>query len=166
VSDFLGSKLEWSIRKGTRAARHIPENAQELCEEAAMHFVSVITEHNIPGDLIVGMDQQGITILIGNDCTYDKKGAKQVDIAAHDERRAYTLCVASTAAGSMLPFQQVWARASEASLPKKNLQKPVEEAKGFCFAFAKSKKQTSHFSTLKTMQEVCMNSLDHNTMSH
>jgi hypothetical protein len=150
----MESKLDWSVRKGTRAARHIPDNAQDLCEEAAMRYVSVIAEHHIPADLIIGMDQQGITILIGNDHTYDKKGSKQVDLAAQDERRAYTLCVASTASGIMLPFQQVWSGATEGSLPKKHIRKPAEDENGFRFVFAKSKKQSSHFSTFKTMKEV------------
>jgi hypothetical protein len=154
VSMFLASKLAWSVRKGTREARHIPDNAQEVCEEATMRYVNIIAEHKIPADLVINMDQQGITILIGNDHTYDQKGTKQVDIAARDERRAYTLCVASTAEGTMLPFQQVWGGASVNSLPKQDLREPAE-AKGICFTFAKSEKKTSHFSTLKTMKEVC-----------
>ena len=39
---------------------------------------------------------------------------------AKDEKRAYTLLVASTADGDFLPFQQVWAGASERSLPSRH----------------------------------------------
>lgn len=92
--------------------------------------------------------------MIGNNTTYDEKGARQIDVAARDEKRAYTLLVASSAAGDILPFQQVWSGATSRSLPRKNIRASAE-AKGFHFAFAESKKKTSHFSTFKTMTEVC-----------
>jgi hypothetical protein len=72
-----------------------------------------------------------------------------------DEKRAYTLLVASTADGDFLPFQQVWSSASDHSLPLQRapqMQDAID--RGFNFAFAKSAKKTSHFSTLKTMKEV------------
>jgi hypothetical protein len=144
--------LNWSVRKGTRAAQHTPENWEDLCEEAMMRFLHVVFRYKIPGDLVVSMDQLGSTVLIGNNTTYDERGKKQIDIAAKDERRAYTLCVASTPTGTLLPFQQVWSGASEKSLPKLSFRASAE-AKGFHFAFAKSDKKTSHFSTLKTMKE-------------
>jgi hypothetical protein len=76
---------------------------------------------------------------------------------AKDEKRAYTLLVASTADGDFLPFQQVWAGATERSLPSRHaprMQDALE--RGFDFTFAKSTKKTSHFSTLKTMKEVSL----------
>jgi hypothetical protein len=67
----------------------------------------------------------------------------------------YMLLIASTADGDFLPFQQVWAGASEQSLPSLNapgMQDALD--RGFDFTFAKSDKKTSHFSTIKTMKEV------------
>lgn len=78
-----------------------------------------------------------------------------MDIVAKDEKRAFTLLVASTPDGTFLPFQQVWAGASAQSLPSANARGMAEAcANGFNFAFAKSDKKGSHFSTLKTMKEV------------
>ena len=76
---------------------------------------------------------------------------------AKDEKCAYTLLVASTADGDFLPFQQVWAGASERSLPSRHAHQ-MQDAfeRGFDFTFAKSTKKTSHFSTLKTMKEVSL----------
>jgi hypothetical protein len=34
VSTFLESVMDWSVRHGTRAASHLPDNAHELCERA------------------------------------------------------------------------------------------------------------------------------------
>ena len=44
------------------------------------------------------MDQTGV-ILMMNKRTYEKKGSRDVTIAHHEEKRAYTLCVAGTPAG-------------------------------------------------------------------
>lgn len=101
------------------------------------------------------MDQIGNHILPSSGRTFHDRGAEQVDIVAKDEKCAYTLLVASTADGDFLPFQQVWAGASERSLPSPNASRMQDALDwGFDFAFAKSAKKTSHFSTLKTMKEV------------
>jgi len=105
--------------------------------------------------LLVNFDQIGNYILPNGNCTFHDRGAEQVDITSKDEKRAYTLLVASTADGDFLPFQQVWAGATERSLPSQNapwMQDALN--RGFNFAFAKSKKKSSHYSTLKTMKEV------------
>ncbi|KAG1812464.1 uncharacterized protein BJ212DRAFT_1518931 [Suillus subaureus] len=75
-----------------------------------------------------------------------------VTIVAKDKKCAYSLLVASTADGDFLLFQQVWAGASEHSLPSHNahsMNNTIEH--GFHFAFAKNDKKMSHYSTLKTM---------------
>ena len=49
------------------------------------------------------MDQIGNYILPNNSSTFHTQGAEQVDIATKDEKRAYTLTVASTPDGNILP---------------------------------------------------------------
>ena len=105
--------------------------------------------------LVVGFDQIGSYILPSSGTTFTERGSRQVNIVAKDEKRAYTLLVASTPEGTFLLFQQVWAGASPQSLPSTNAQGMAEaHANGFDFTFAKSNKKGSHFSTLKTMKEV------------
>ena len=103
----------------------------------------------------MNFDQIRNHILPSNSCTFNDRGAEQVDTVAKDEKRAFTLLVASTADGGFLPFQQVWAGASVQSLPSQNAPW-MQDAhdRGFNFVFSKSNKKTSHFSTLKTMKEV------------
>ena len=112
-------------------------------------------QHDIPPKLVVFMDQTGKQLMGTKDKTYEKRGVEQVDIAAKDEKRAYTLCVATTANGDVLPFQQVWSGTTKALLPH-DIAEGMNEARelGFHFASAASKKKTSHFSTFKTMKEV------------
>ena len=164
--------MNWTPWKGTRAAAHLPPDAEDKCEECFFPQVYCIKWHNISpkvsylasrllnwypdfSQLVVNFDQIGNYILPSNGCTFNDRGADQVDIVAKDEKRAFTLLVASTADGDFLPFQQVWAGASERSLPSKNAPRMQDALdRGFDFTFAKSDKKTSHFSTLKTMKEV------------
>ncbi len=156
--------LKWSVRKGTRAAAHIPDNADELCERTFFRIVHLSMIYDIPPALWINLDQQGIYILPHNQVTYHDRNAKQVDTHGKEEKRAYTLCVASSAAGDFLPFQQVWSGKTTASLPSAGADGMEEaEALGFHFAFAQSSKRTSHFSTLKTMKEVSLVCINYNS---
>ncbi|KAF8988827.1 hypothetical protein BDZ89DRAFT_974879, partial [Hymenopellis radicata] len=138
----------------TRAAAHLPPNADELCLRAFFRIVHLINAFDIPPGLVINMDQTGITILMAMLKTYHKKGSRQVDIAARDEKRAYTLCVASTADGDVLPFQAVWSGSTKLSLPSRSADGMDEALEiGMDFTVAASDKKTSHFSTFKTMKE-------------
>ncbi|KAJ7939155.1 hypothetical protein B0H13DRAFT_1587256 [Mycena leptocephala] len=99
----------------------------------------------------------GAPIYIRANCsqTFEVRGSRQVSTPGIDEKRAYTLGIASSGDGTLLPLEQVWSGASERSLPKKSADGYQEaESRGFHFTFAKSKKKNSHFSTLKTMIEL------------
>jgi len=102
------------------------------------------------------MDQIGVYILLNSGYTFEKCRSEQVDIMAKGKKCAYTLLIASSADRDFLPFQQVWSRATNRSVPS-NRVPCMEEAceQGFDFAFSKSEKNKgSHYSTLKTMKEV------------
>jgi hypothetical protein len=102
------------------------------------------------------MDQIGVYILPNSGYTFEKRGSEQIDIITKDEKRAYTLLVASSADGDFLPFQQVWSGATNRSVPSDRAPHMAEaRERGFDFTFAKSEKNKgSHYSTLKTMKEV------------
>ena len=105
--------------------------------------------------LVINLDEQGVYILPNQSITYEVKGKRQVDVQNKDEKRAYTLMVASTPAGDFLPFQQVWGGKVEKSLPSKNAD-GMAEAKDRGFVFSTTASTTSprsHFSTLKSMIE-------------
>ena len=160
---FLQSTLDWTPHKATRAAAHVPANAISQCTHAFFRLVHLMKHRNIPPKLVIFMDQTGKYLMGTKDKTYNKRGSKQIDLAAKDEKRAYTLCVSTTANGDVLPFQQVWSGKTRSSLPKDDAD-GMSEAKelGFDFACAASDKKTSHFSTLKTMKEVRVHHTDIN----
>jgi hypothetical protein len=106
------------------------------------------------------MDQTGVYVIPSTDTTYEKKGSKQVNVIAKDDRRAYTLVVSSSCNGDLLPFQQVWSGKSCKSCPSQTAAKQTEaDTCGFDFTWANS--GTSHYSTLATMKQVSENDRDH-----
>ncbi|KAK6997237.1 hypothetical protein R3P38DRAFT_3624476 [Favolaschia claudopus] len=113
-----------------------------------------VNEQHIPAKLIINYDQAGNYLLPNSSQTFETRGAKQVAVVAKDEKRAYTLGIATSMVGP-LPLEQVWSGKSPLSLPKEHADGYKEaKAHGFHFTFAQSDKRTSHFSTQKTMQEL------------
>lgn len=155
VRSFLQAVMNWSIRVGTRAAAHLPPDADDLCERTFFRLVYCMKWENIPPKLVINGDQQGIYVLPSSSKTYHTTGDSQVDIVAKEEKCTFTLFVTSTAAGDILPFQCVWGGKTANSLPSANAYR-MDEALGYGFHFtcaASEKSPRSHFSTLKTMKE-------------
>ncbi|KIK78047.1 hypothetical protein PAXRUDRAFT_17101 [Paxillus rubicundulus Ve08.2h10] len=106
VRSFFDSVLNWSPHKGTRMAAKLPANADDKCMEAFFRLVYIMKWHSVLPKLVVGFDQIGSYILPSSGTTFAERGSRQVDIVAKDEKRAFTLLVASTPDGTFLPFQQ------------------------------------------------------------
>ncbi|KAJ6513471.1 hypothetical protein C8R45DRAFT_1050224 [Mycena sanguinolenta] len=147
VRSFLESVLDWSSRKATRAAKHIPDNAGELTERTFFRLVQAIESEHVPASLVVNYDQTGNYILPNGSQTFEVRGAKQVSVAGKDEKRAYTIGMATCADGKPLPTEQIWSGKSKLSLPKETAD-GYQQVKDYA-----SNKKTSHFSTQSTMQD-------------
>jgi hypothetical protein len=110
--------------------------------------------------LVVNYDQTGNYILPNGSHTFEQRGAKQVAVTAKDEKRAYTISMATCVGGKPLPTEQIWSGKSKLSLPKETADGYKEaKAYGFQFSFAASEKKTSHFSTQSTMRDWITNVL-------
>ena len=105
------------------------------------------------------MDQTGLLYLPGFQFTYEEKGQKQVTVVGKDEKRGYTLYVATAADGSFLTFRQDCGGKTRKSTPEKTSKGHDESTKmGFNFTFAASKKKrNSNYSTLKLVKDVSSN---------
>jgi hypothetical protein len=64
--------MDWTVRHGTRAAAHIPDDAPVLLERTLFRIVHLINFYDIPPGLIVNMDQTGVIILMAKNKTYAK----------------------------------------------------------------------------------------------
>lgn len=127
VRSFLRRKLNWSVRRPTRAAQKLPENWTSLCEKNFFRIVFAVFKERIQESLIINADQTGIVLLpSGNQRTYDEKGTRQVNSIGHEEKRAFTLNISTALSGELLPAQSVWQGKTSASLPS------LEEDKRRC----------------------------------
>jgi hypothetical protein len=142
-----------------------PEHTDHATGEYLPSFSSVPLTHSaIPTNLkqttfaliqlVINYDQTGNYIRPPQGKTFAPRGSKQVEILGQDEKRAYTLGIATTLDGTMGALEQIWSGKTQASLPSSRANGYTEAMdRGFHFAFADSPKRTSHFSTLKTMKE-------------
>ena len=63
-------------RKGTKAARKTPADFDQIKNEFLTRIASTVTEHNIPDDLIVNIDQTGVKLVPCSEWTLDLKGGR------------------------------------------------------------------------------------------
>ncbi|KAJ7197544.1 hypothetical protein GGX14DRAFT_312696, partial [Mycena pura] len=86
--------------------------------------------------------------------TFADRGTKQIDVAAKDEKRAYTVMVTSSLDGDYLPMQAIHSGKTDGSLPKPTAV-GMKEAKqyGFIFSAARSQKKGAYYSTIHTLKD-------------
>ena len=87
-------RLRFKKRKGTKAARKVPENSVQLGEEYWNRIYDVKTKHNIPSCMIVAFDETASKLFPCNDWTMAEEGSKQVAIVGLEDKRAMTLGIA------------------------------------------------------------------------
>lgn len=152
VQQFLSEELGWSHRKTTRMARKVPRDAEFLCQKTHARL-SYVTRNTITHpSVIVNPDQAGVLIVpIGRD-TYEVRGSLNVPGITHEEKRQFTVVVASSMDGDMLPFQSVWGGTTAASLPSKK-SAWYSEAKDLGFTYAHG--DTRHWSSWETTIDWC-----------
>ncbi|KAI9057076.1 hypothetical protein FKP32DRAFT_1584394 [Trametes sanguinea] len=161
VHRFVQDVMNWSSRKGTRAARKIPSNGADLCELTFLRLVFAIALHGIKPSMIINADQAGITLMPSGKQTYEVRGSKDVTVHAHEEKRQMTVVVASSLDGQILPFQSVWGGSTEASLPSKDAPRRDEADRlGFKYAHGDTRHWSSKETTKKWIVEVLIPFLD------
>ncbi|KAI9059118.1 hypothetical protein FKP32DRAFT_1580172, partial [Trametes sanguinea] len=161
VHRFVQDVMNWSSRKGTRAARKAPSNAADLCELTFLRLVFAIALHNIKPSMIINADQAGVSLMPSGKQTYEVRGSKDVTVHAHEEKRQMTLVVASSLDGKLLPFQSVWGGTTEASLPSRDAPRREEaDALGFKYAHGDTRHWSSKETTKQWIIEVLIPFLD------
>lgn len=152
IRQFLVDELSWVCRKSTRATRKCPPNAEALCQKTHARLTYAIRNTSTHPSIIVNPDQAGMLVLpLGKD-TYEVKGSLNVPAITHDEKRQFTVVVASSMDGDMLPFQSVWGGSSPASLPSKRAAR-YEEANELGFKWVHG--DSRHWSSRETTIDWC-----------
>ncbi|KZV94454.1 hypothetical protein EXIGLDRAFT_611678, partial [Exidia glandulosa HHB12029] len=96
-------------------------------------------------------DQAGFCLLPTGRKTWAERGASQVTVHGHEEKRQMTMVVASSCNGDMLPFQTVWGGSTSESLPSPLAEK-WEEAQALGFKHTHG--DTRHWSSRDSTKEV------------
>lgn len=150
VRTFLHQNLGWSVRKATRAAQKHPANVDTVLLHAYLRFARLVRDEDIPASCIVNADQTQVVYNTGSSSTWNTSGERQVHVLGTEEKRAFTLLVAGSLSGSVLPFQAIYGGKTSRSLPDANAFGFSEARQlGFLLDFSGS---DTYWSTQSTMQ--------------
>lgn len=151
VRVWLADAMRWSRRKGTRAAHKLPANWEELVERSFIRKVHLIKEYDILSCLYVNSDQTQVVYAPGDKMTWAERGAKQIELQGHDEKRAFTVLVSLANDGTLLPFQAIYQGYTPCSCPSAAAPHYDDAVNaGIRFEHSNSK---NYWSNQKTMQE-------------
>ncbi|KAF8990656.1 hypothetical protein BDZ89DRAFT_1097549 [Hymenopellis radicata] len=145
----------WSERRATRAAKKVPENVDEVLQEAFIREAYIIRNFNIPAELRVNTDQTQVVYQQGNKTTWNEVGAAQVPTIGLEEKRAFTLVPSISASGEVLPMQAIYGGKTDGSCPSRKSPSYVDAQK-LGIRFLPSKTDT-YWSTHETMHDLVDN---------
>ena len=106
-------------RKGTTGK---VEPCSTFSEEEIFTFqraiAKAVSDHGIPMELVLNLDQTPLSYVSPGKYTFDLKGSKTVLIKGVDDKRQITATFTVTASGSFLPIQLIYSGKTKRSLPK------------------------------------------------
>ena len=105
-------------RKGTKAARKVPDDFDNVKAAFLQNVTAQITTHKIPDDLVINFDQTGCKIVPQSDWTLEKQGSLQVALTGLEDKRQITVLMAATKSGKLLPPQLLYEGKTERCHPK------------------------------------------------
>lgn len=150
VRTFLHRNLGWSLYKATCAAQKYPPNVYTKLLHEFVLFACLVRGEEIPAVCIVNADQTQVVYNAGSHSTWNASGKRQVHILVLEEKRAFTLLVAASLSGNILPFQAIYGGKSLCSLPDPDAQGSAEaHSLGFLLDYSGL---DSYWSTQATMQ--------------
>jgi len=144
-------ELRWGMRKPTKASQKVPADAVDQIKLS--FFRHVLIFHDAPvqhPDFRVNMDQTQVVYQMGGGLTFEVIGSSQVPVLGLEEKRAFTLVVAISSAGHLLPFQAVFQGKTKQVVPSINAPQRAEaDQLGFCFEYSGTQTYWSNFTTMK-----------------
>ena len=152
VRKFVQNELQWCMRKPTKASQKVPIDAESQIELSFLRHVLTFRDAPIQHAAFrVNMDQTQVVYQMGGGLTFEVIGASQVPVLGLEEKRAFTLVVAVSGLGELLPFQAIFQGKTIQSLPKKNARGHAESDKlGFIFEYSGTGTYWSNLETMKT----------------
>ena len=112
VESFL-RRMGYVKRKGTKAARHVPQDFSELKQNFLKRIRDVVRDYGITPDLVINFDQTGSKLVPSSQWTLEVEGRSQIEICGLEDKREITLVLACTMSGVLLPPQVIYAGKTE-----------------------------------------------------
>jgi len=104
VHQFLLDNLHWSYCYRTQAAQKLPSNAADLCLKQFFQHSVTTWDQVIPGPgFHVNIDQCNVIMQPASSCTYKVIGSKQIAVTGKDKKCAFTIIMAISDSGFVLP---------------------------------------------------------------
>ncbi len=107
-AESLFTRMEFVKRKGTKAARKLPNDFPAIKEEYLRDIQEKVSKHKIPDELIINFDQTGVSIVPVDDWTMEEKGSKDVGITGLGDKRQITMLLSYSLSLDMLPAQVIY----------------------------------------------------------
>ena len=104
----LLSRIGWVKRKGTKAARKVPANPEEIKEDFLKRVATKVTEHSIPPSMVVNFDETGVNVVPTLNWTLHAQGSKHVPRTGIDDKRQIIMVLVNTPCGKLLPPQLIY----------------------------------------------------------
>jgi len=101
-------RMGWVKRKGTKAARKLPENFENVRSDFLDTIAKTVKDCSIPKSMMVNFDETGVNVVPASNWTLHEQGAKQVPITGIDDKRQITAVLANTPTGVLLPPQLIY----------------------------------------------------------
>ncbi len=143
--------MGWVIRSSTKAAQKVPKDADDQIRNSFLRMALSCRDAHIKHPaLVVNIDQTQVVFQEANSTTLHAVGDKQVPIVGKEEKRAFTLVVAVSAGGDLLPLYSIFQGKPDRSCPLKK-SPGYTEADDMEFLFVPSGTGT-YWASLETMQ--------------
>ena len=111
-------RMGFTKRRANSKSKVIPDDFVLLKEQCLLDIRTVALMGKIPADLVVNWDQTAMKIVPSCSCTMERKGTKQVEIAAIEDKRQITAVFGCSLSGNFLPLQLIYEGTTQRCLPK------------------------------------------------
>ena len=100
--------MQYTWRVRIEAAAKLPADWRAQGVEMARRIGFAMQVYKVHPSLVINMDQTGMMLAPVGSRTFELKGSKHVKVAAADDKRQITVCIASSLDGDLLPMQLIF----------------------------------------------------------
>jgi hypothetical protein len=140
VRKYLHRTVGWSIHRSTRAGCKIPDNADEILNDAFLRITYTVKNNDVPSQLLVNSDQGQLQLAQGSSITYAPTGSKQITMLGVEDKWAITMFLSVTNDETLLPMKIIYKGLSSVSTPSADSPSYAEAAvASFVFEYSNTK---------------------------